>query len=315
MNEIRTLVLKDFETEKHGTLGEVPLSYELAGLPLGRGPVVLVNHALTGNSSVAGPDGWWADLIGPGKAIATEAYTILAFNIPGNCYESAPLPRHDLFTVKDVARLFILGVEALGIRKLRAVIGASLGGGIVWQMAVLSPDLAELYLPIATHYKADAWLLAQTRVQELLLSGAHPLHDARIHGMLCYRTPESLDRRFGDDTTADGTPKIVDWLEFHGRRLGERFALEAYKVMTYLTGQIHAADSPEELRPLARKVSLISIDSDLLFPHALTEDLARTLGAKHYTIHSIHGHDAFLMEYAQISEIVKEILSSTETGA
>ena len=310
MKELRFLSIKDFETEKHGTLPEVRLSYETAGPALGEAPVVLVNHALTGNSSVAGPDGWWADLIGPGKAIPTEDFTILAFNIPGNCYDGEPLPRHDLFTVRDVARLFILGIESLGIRKLFAVMGASLGGGLVWQMAVLKPELSERYIPIATHYKADDWLLAQTLVQSILLSGPHPLHDARIHGMLCYRTPESLDKRFRNEVKEDGTPKIIDWLDFHGRRLEERFELEAYKVMTYLTGEIHAADTPEELKPLRDKVSLVSIDSDLLFPHALTEELARELGCPHYTIHSIHGHDAFLMEYLQLSEIVRGIFRS-----
>ena len=309
MSTPSTLILKNFVTEKGEVIDEAALSYEVAGRPLGEAPVVLVNHALTGNSSVAGPDGWWADLIGPGKAIATEDFTILSFNIPGNCYFSDPIERFDLYTLGDVARLFVLGIEALGIRKLHTVIGASLGGGLVWHIAALRPDLSERFIPIATHYKADDWLLAQTLVQKILLQGAHPLHDARIHGMLCYRTPQSLDERFRNEMKEDGTPKITDWLLFHGRRLEERFALEAYKVMTYLTEQIHAADSPETFLYIRDKIFLISIDSDLLFPHYLSEDLARELGSRHYTIHSIHGHDAFLMEYAQLSEIITKIFA------
>ena len=301
------LTISDFCTERGETLPEVSLSYELSGRPLGAAPVVLVNHALTGNSSVAGPDGWWADLIGPGKAIPTEEYTILCFNIPGNCYHSEPLPRHDLFTLGDVARLFLEGLRLLGISRLHSVIGASLGGGLVWHLAALAPDLSDRFIPIACHYKADDWLLAQTLVQQLLLDGPRPLRDARIHGMLCYRTPQSLDVRFRGESKEDGTPKITDWLRFHGRRLEERFELEAYKVMTCLTSQIHAADDPSVFAPIRDKLFLVNIDSDLLFPAFLTEELAGVLGARRYVIHSIHGHDAFLMEYEQLSAIVREI--------
>ena len=81
------IIIKDFITENKSKNSEIKLSYQLFGLPLGEAPIVLVNHALTGNSHVAGEDGWWKDLIGHDKVIDTKIYTVLAFNIPGNGYD------------------------------------------------------------------------------------------------------------------------------------------------------------------------------------------------------------------------------------
>lgn len=303
------LHIPHFVTHKGVELPEVELSYELAGQPLGEAPIVLVCHALTGNSSVAGPDGWWASLIGEGQAIDTARYTILSFNIPGNCYDGRVLYAYDTFDVKDVARLFVEGVKLLGISELEIVIGASLGGGLVWQIGLLIPNQCRHLIPVASHYKANDWLLAQTEVQRLLLEGPAPLEHARIHGMLCYRTPRSLDDRFGGARLEDGTPKVLDWLHYHGRVLADRFQLHAYQVMTYLTSTICAAEDVQELLPLREKVRIVSIDSDLLFPHYLAEETTTALGASLYTIHSEHGHDAFLMAYDQLSHIINEILS------
>ncbi|MDD7438346.1 MAG: alpha/beta fold hydrolase [Bacteroidales bacterium] len=298
-----------FVTHKGVELSEVELSYELAGRPLGEAPIVLVCHALTGNSSVAGPNGWWASLIGEGEAIDTNRYTILSFNIPGNCYDGRALYEFDTFDVRDVARLFVGGIEQLGIKELEVVIGASLGGGLVWQIGTIIPNRCRHLIPIASHYRANDWLLAQTEVQRLLLEGPAPLEHARIHGMLCYRTPRSLDHRFGGAKLEDGTPKVLDWLHYHGRVLSERFQLHAYRVMTYLTSSIAVAEDAQGLRPLRDKVHIVSIDSDLLFPHYLAVETAETMGASLHTIYSEHGHDAFLMAYDQLSKIIKEILA------
>lgn len=303
------LHISQFTTHRGIELQEVELSYELAGQPLGKAPIVLVCHALTGHSSVAGPEGWWASLIGEGKAIDTERYTILSFNIPGNCYDGRVLYDIDAFDLEDVAKLIVEGLSLLSITHLEIVIGASLGGALVWQIGVLVPDMCRHIIPIATHYRAHDWLLAQTEVQRLLLEGAVPLEYARIHGMLCYRTPKSLNDRFGAARLPNGTPKVLDWLHYHGRVLSERFQLHAYRVMTYLTSTIGVAESVEELTHLREKLSIISIDSDLLFPHYLAEETAEALGAPLHTIYSEHGHDAFLMEYDQLSEIITEILN------
>lgn len=312
---LEKIQLPTYRSEK-GVISDVILSYQIAGPAIGTAPIVMVCHALTGNSSVAGPNGWWAQLIGEDQAIDTRHYSILCFDIPGNGYSGEPESEPDRFGLKDVARLFLRGLESLGIHHLHAIIGASMGGALVWQIAALAPTLADLIFPIATDYRASDWLLAQTEVQRLLLdSSPHPLRDARLHAMLCYRTPESLSARFGGALVPDtDTPRVLDWLRYHGRALEERFLLSAYRTMTFLTADIHVADSPEGLAHIQSEIHLVSIDSDFLFPHFTAQRTARELSALGkdvtlHTIYSIHGHDAFLMEYEQLNVIMSPYFS------
>ena len=86
-SDLKHITLSDFKTESKAFYKTINLSYQTFGKPLGTAPVVLVNHALTGNSNVAGKDGWWKALIGKNKVIDTNVYTVLAFNIPGNGYD------------------------------------------------------------------------------------------------------------------------------------------------------------------------------------------------------------------------------------
>ena len=87
MSQLKQIKINDFKLEKGVSCEEIVLSYQVFGKALHSAPIVLVNHALTGNSHVAGADGWWNDLVGEGKTIDTQKYTVLAFNIPGNGYD------------------------------------------------------------------------------------------------------------------------------------------------------------------------------------------------------------------------------------
>ena len=306
------VTLSDFRNWRGESIPSLTLTYQVAGPALGTAPIVLVCHALTGNSAVAGPEGWWAKLIGPGQTIDTASYTILSIDIPGNEYAgSAPLDDPSLLSVRDVARLWLLVLRELRVDHLYALIGPSLGGGIAWQIAVLEPTLAEHIFPIATDYKASDWLLAQTEVQRLILDHSdRPIHDARVHAMLTYRTPESLIGRFEGETTDSGLPRVLDWLDYHGRTLEGRFSLSAYRVMTFLTSTIHAAESEKELTRIASDIHLVAIDSDRLFPYFIARETIEGLRcsgkarAELHTIVSDHGHDAFLIEYDQLCRIM-----------
>lgn len=297
-------------THRGEELRDFPLSYEVAGPSLGSAPIVLVCHALTGNSHVA-EDGWWSSLIARGGTIDTERYSVLAFNIPGNAYDGVETDEPKRFDVRDVAQLFLEGLRVLGVGELHSLIGASLGGGIAWTMARLAPRLAKQLIPVATDYISNDWLLAQTLVQERILAqSTKPIEDARIHAMLCYRTPESLNERFGNRSTrVAGKYDIVSWLEYHGETLERRFRLSAYLVMTYLTGQIRAAERVEDLAGIESDIHIVSITTDLLFPHSRALSTYRELSKYKKNIsleviNSIHGHDAFLMEYPQLCTLL-----------
>ena len=290
----------------------IPLSYQLFGQDLHSAPIVLINHALTGNSTVAGERGWWKTLVGDGKIIDTNKYTIVCFNIPGNGYDDFYVEKIDHCSTKDVANFFIQGLDYLGIEKLYALVGGSIGGAIGWEMLSQRPDLAEYFIPIATDYKTSDWLHSQCLVQQFLLeSSVKPMERARIHAMLCYRTPESLNFRFKNEIDAE--KKILkshDWLNYHGKSLTERFSFQAYKLMNKLLMSIDVNEA--DLEEINAEIHLIAIDTDLFFPAfemQHTHDILskRDRNVFYHEIKSIHGHDAFLMEYEQLNSILKPL--------
>lgn len=291
----------------------IPLSYQLFGKDLFTAPIVLVNHALTGNSNVSGEQGWWKQLIGENEVIDTNKYTVLCFNIPGNGYDDFLIDEYENFTSSDIANIFLRGLEILNINSLHAIIGGSLGGGIAWEMLVKQPQLAEIFIPIACDFKTHDWLHAQCLVQKFLLNqNDEPLQKARIHAMLCYRTPQSLNDRFQNKYNQEKQSlESEDWLVYHGNALNERFSLKSYKLMNHLLMNLNAEES--KLEEINARMHMISVDTDLFFPASeirmCFEKLNKTReNVFYHEIKSIHGHDAFLMEYKQLNNIIKNIL-------
>ena len=195
------------------------LSYQNFGQDINQFPVVVVNHSLTGNSNVSGQNGWWKDLIGKNKLIDTDRFAVLAFNIPGNCFGKEKNEFLDDLILGDVAKAFNKAISQLGINSVHSLIGGSVGGGLVWEMGALNPELFENLIPIAANYKSSDWLLANTYLQSKLLeNSSDPIVDARIHAMLTYRNPLSLNKKFQNET--DGfSRKVTNWLDFHGDTL------------------------------------------------------------------------------------------------
>lgn len=293
----------------------IPLSYQLFGKDLFSAPIILVNHALTGNSNVSGEKGWWKQLIGEHQVIDTDQYTVLCFNIPGNGFDDFFIDECEDFTPSDIANIFLKGLEILNIKSLHAIIGGSLGGGIGWEMLVKKPHLAEIFIPVACDFKTHDWLHAQCLVQKFLLNRHdEPLQKARIHAMLCYRTPESLNSRFQNRYSEEKQRlESEDWLVYHGKALNERFSLKSYKLMNHLLMNINANE--EHLEKIQARMHMISVDTDLFFPASEIRMCFEKLKEKnkdvfYHEITSVHGHDAFLMEYKQLNTIIKNILKN-----
>ena len=302
---------------------EINLSYQLFGKPLGEAPIILVNHALTGNSHVAGENGWWKELIGANKIIDTNAFTILSFNIPGNGYDGFVVDNYKDFVARDVAQLFLQGLAQLEIKQLFAIIGGSLGGGIAWEMAVLSPDITTHLIPIASDWKSTDWLIANCQIQEQFLNNSsNPVHDARMHAMLCYRTPESFKERFQRTKNEDLEMfNVESWLLHHGKKLQERFQLSAYKLMNQLLKTIDVTKDRQAnfkvLDTIKAKIHIIGVDSDLFFTADENRETQKQLALTHpnvtyHEINSVHGHDAFLIEYKQLEKIIQGIFKPEE---
>ena len=317
-NKVNQIQIQNFITESGTHFPMINLTYQNFGQSLHTAPVVLVNHALTGNSQVIGEQGWWNDLIGESKTIDTHKYTVLAFNVPGNGYDGFLLENYQDFTARDIAKLFNQGIEKLQIKQLFAIIGGSVGGGIAWEMTALAPTITQHLIPIATDWKSTDWLIANCFLQEQILNNSSkPIEDARIHAMLCYRTPESFSSKFQRTTNEElDVFNVESWLAHHGNKLQKRFQLSAYKMMNQLLKTIDITRGRESFVAVASKIEatihIIGIDSDLFFTanenRATYEELKKYKeNVSYQEIVSIHGHDAFLIEYQQLDNLLATI--------
>ncbi len=314
-NKIITITIPHFTTESGAIYNSLNLSYQVFGLALSTAPVVLVNHALTGNSQVTGEKGWWSAIIGDHKIIDTRKYTVLAFNIPGNGFDKDLMANYLDFNARDIARLFLKGIESLGIQQLYAIIGGSIGGGIAWEMIALQPEITQHLIPIATDWKSTDWMIANCFAQERILqNSSKPIEDARIQAMLLYRTPASFKAKFNRSLQEDlAVFNIESWLAHHGKKLQERYQLAAYKMMNQILKTIDITRNSDGFSEFASNIKatihIIAIDSDLFF--TANENQETYLELKKYhkkvaysEIVSPHGHDAFLIEYQQLEKIL-----------
>ena len=318
MLEIRTISIKNFKTHSGAIYPKINLYYQQFGRQIGKAPIVLVNHSLTGDANLTGDGGWWTEIIGKGKIIDTDKYTILGFNIPGNGVKGQIFNKPEDFHTGDIASLFLLGLSNLKIKKLYALIGGSIGGGIAWEMAAISKDITKFLVPVAADWKANDWIIANTFLQKRIIENSkQPLQDARIHAMLTYRTPQSFENRFGRTLNKEqGIFNIESWLIYHGEKLQKRFQLKAYVMMNHLLSSINIEREGEIalniIKNIKSEIHMVAIDSDLFFTPI--EDQKTFNSCKkvkkniyYHEIKSLHGHDAFLIESQSMEKILSKI--------
>jgi homoserine O-acetyltransferase len=324
MNELLEKIhFSDFVLESNKKIS-FPLYYQTFGQPIGHAPVVLVNHALTGNSQLMGKNGWWNDLVGENKTIDTDFFTIIAFNIPGNGFdgnlENLIHNPQDL-TIRDVARIFWEGLFYLKINHLFTVIGGSLGGAIAWEMAVQQPDKIQNLIPIATDWKATDWVIANVLIQDQILNNSNnPIADARLHAMLLYRTPQSINQRF--QRKKNHKFEVEHWLNNHGSKLKNRFALSSYKLMNHLLKTHDITRNRNDFQSVTQyiqaNIHIVSVDTDWFFTADENRETYQSLNkfkenVFYHEIKSIHGHDAFLMEFNQLATFLSPIFKTQNT--
>jgi homoserine O-acetyltransferase/O-succinyltransferase len=267
-----------FDLEAGGYLPSVRVAYETWGTLNAAGSnAVLVLHALTGDSHVtgeAGPghvtDGWWAEMVGPGKPIDTDRYFVVAPNALGGCQgttgpsstaqDGRPWGgRFPYITTRDQVAVEIALTRELGILSWELVIGASMGGLRVLEWALLGPEagievrhLGAIATTAQTGGDQIAWAhpqLAAIRVDPRFRDGDYydaaaddgphnGLGIARQIAHTTYRTGYELDLRFGrlpqggEDPFAGGRFAVQSYLEHHGDKLARRFDANSYVVLT-----------------------------------------------------------------------------------
>ena len=342
-------------------LKDVNIRYETAGtLNADASNAVLVTHALSGDAHVCGrhtPEdkkpGWWDEMIGPGKAVDTNKYFVICSNVIGGCSGSTGPQSIDpdtgkpynmnfpVITVADMVRAQKRLVEHLGIKKLLAVLGGSMGGMQVLQWAVDYPDAMDCFIPIATAscftpqniafdwvareaIKADPnWKNGDYTPDAVPVRG---LAAARMLAHITYLSEESMGRKFGRtlqnkaelDFAFDFDFAVESYLQYQGQRFVERFDANSYFYITRATDYFDVTsktggDLVKAFANVKAAALVVAFSSDWLFPTEQSKRITDALlqNGKEVTfceVKSGYGHDAFLLEVDTLGRMVRDFL-------
>ncbi len=344
-------------------LKEVNIRFETAGsLNEARDNAVLVTHALTGDAHVCGKhspedkkSGWWDDMIGPGKMVDTNKYFVICSNVIGGCSGSTGPQSIDpdtgkpynmnfpVITVADMVRAQKQLVDHLGIKKLLAVLGGSMGGMQVLQWAVDYPDMMKTIIPIATACQyspqniAFDWVAREAIKADPNWKGGNysdesvperGLAAARMLAHITYLSEESMSRKFGRslqnkdvdhyEYDFDFDFAVESYLQYQGRRFVERFDANSYFYITRATDYFDltaktAGDLNEALKNVNAAFLVVSFSSDWLFPTCQSKRIVDALlknrkEVSFCEIKSGYGHDAFLLEVGTLGRMVRDFL-------
>jgi homoserine O-acetyltransferase len=352
-----------FPLESGALLSPVTLAYETYGrLNAQRSNAILICHALSGGAHAAGyltaddsQPGWWDDCIGPGKAFDTDRYFVICSNVLGSCYGSsgpssvdpatgAPYGlRFPVVTIGDMVRAQVKLLDHLGIDRLLAVAGGSMGGMQVLEWAAHHPERVRAAIPIATTARHSPMLIAFSEVGRQAVyadpawnnggyyaNGKRPdagLSVARMVGHITYLSEQSMHEKFG--RRLQGRERygyefqtefeIESYLKHNGDKFTRRFDANSYlyvtKALDYfdLAGQ-HGGSLAAAFENTADTAFLvISFTSDWLYPSYHSKELVKALTAAgcdvtYLDIESSWGHDAFLVEVETMTRLLGSFL-------
>ncbi|MEP6789286.1 MAG: homoserine O-acetyltransferase [Acidobacteriota bacterium] len=328
MFEIDFTINEPFQLESGEVLPEVKLRATIYGkLNPVRSNAILVFHALTGSSRVGD---WWNGIVGDGCALDTSEYAFVCVNYVGSCYGStsastlkkrrakrgkSELP---IVTLRDIVRSNTLLFDHLGIKRFRAVIGASVGGMLALQFAVDHPERADKCISIAAT-PLSAMGLALNHLQRQAVR-QNDLEMARKIAVISYKSPRLFDTRFGRKHNRNGeNPASVrddrfdigGYLDHQGDALRDRFEIESYDLIAKAMDLFDL--TVNDIRKIKNRVALVGISSDWLFPAADVRELRNRMvrggvDAEYHEIDSDDGHDAFLSDVEKTSLVLREIL-------
>jgi homoserine O-acetyltransferase len=354
--------------EEGGCLPSVRVAFETYGtLSPAADNAVLICHALSGDSHVARHDeddspGWWELVVGPGKAIDTDRYFVICPNLLGGCRGTtgpnsihpetgrpygAEFPR---ITVSDMVNVQRLLIEHLGIRRLRAVVGGSLGGQLALTWATQLPDLVAGTIALATSPRLTSQAMAFDVVGRNAITRDPAFQDgqyygngpgpsvglsiARMLGHITYLSREAMIEKFDAQrlqprqvqTQFETRFSVGSYLAYQGDKFVERFDANSYVTLTLAIDHFDFGDAKEELRQSLSTSQcrwlLMSFSSDWLFPPFQSEKMVNALIAEnkpvsYCCVKSNCGHDAFLLadELPIYGEMIRAFLANLDGGA
>ena len=320
-----TITFRDVVLERGDRLERVDVRYRLEGtINAARDNVVLVVHALTGTTHAID---WWKGVIGADAAIDPTRHAVLCANLLGGC-DGTTGPSSENpdalppFSTRDQAALLARLLDALDVGAPLLVCGGSLGGMVTLEFAASFParvrSAVVLAAPAAQTAQGIAWNAIMRRA--IALGGAREgLALARMVGMLSYRTPDGLERRFGRSRSEHGTFQVQDWLDVHGEKLVARFDAASYRAL------IDAMDEHDvgrdrgglsaALSAVGDRLIGVGIPGDLLYPADCVREWTTAANGTYVELPSIHGHDAFLLEVDRVSAVIAKAVADSDARA
>jgi homoserine O-acetyltransferase len=360
--EANTVRFDSLSLDCGAALRPVEVAYETYGaLNAARSNAILVLHAFSGDAHAAGishetgKPGWWDNMIGPGKAFDTDRYFVICSNVLGGCRgTTGPASVNPetgcpygmtfpVITVGDMVRLQKMLIESLGIRRLLAVTGGSMGGMQALQWAVDYPEQVVAAIPIAATARHSAQQIAFNEVGRQAIMAdpdwnggdyygkqppARGLAVARMVGHITYMSDESMREKFGRrlrDRENFGFGFDVDfevesYLRYRGSQFVNRFDANSYlyitKAMDYFDLTSGQGSIAAALEPVRSRFLVISFSSDWLYPSYQSQEMVRALRGRnrdvaYVELQSNYGHDSFLVDVAEQSALVAGFLAST----
>jgi homoserine O-acetyltransferase/O-succinyltransferase len=334
------------ELESGIVLLDVDVAYETYGtLNKDRSNAILALHAFSGDAHAGGDGGWWESMIGPGKAFDTDRYFVICSNVLGGCKGTtgpasinAVTRRHwgmsfPVISITDMVRLQKMLIDSLGIEKLLAVAGGSMGGMQALEWAVAYPDSVAAAIPIATTTRHSAQQIAFNEVGRQAImadldwnSGdyynsrppARGLSVARMVGHITYMSDDSMRKKFGRRLRSPDQFEVESYLSYQGSKFVDRFDANSY---IYITRAMDDFDLPQRgalstLFGSGTRFLVISFTSDWLYPPYQSLEIVSALRSRncdvaYCNLESRYGHDAFLVEVEEQTQLVRGFLNST----
>lgn len=323
-----------FLLESGEELPELRVAYMTWGtLNPERTNVIWICHALTGSADAAD---WWSGLVGEGKLFDPTHYFIVCANVLGSNYGSTnPLsinphtgqPYYHTFptiTIRDIVKSFDLLREYLKINEIDTCVGGSLGGQQALEFAILRPTLIKKLILMATNAVMSPWGIAFNESQRMAIAcdptwkenrpdaGLTGMKTARAIALLSYRNYETYaltQQRNREGLKEDF--RASTYQRYQGEKIAQRFNAFSYNVLTRVMDTHDVSRGRDgivrTLQQIKARTLIVAISSDVLFPPAEQQGLARYIpGAKYIEINSLYGHDGFLIENEAIKQAIQD---------
>lgn len=347
-----------------GLLEDAVLAYETYGsLDETRSNAILVCHALTGDQYLASPHpvtgkpGWWTRMVGPGRPIDTDRYFVICANVIGSCMGStgpaslapdgrAYGARFPVITIRDMVRALVGLLEGLGIARLHAVVGGSMGGMQALSLAANWPERAARVLVIASTSRHSAQNIAFHELgRQAIMADPHwnggdyytgkppaaGLAVARMAAHITYLSESALTAKFGRNLQdrPDGSKgaksfafeadfQVESYLRHQGSGFTRRFDANSYLYITRAMDYFDLADEhgghlAAAFGGTAARFCLVSFDSDWLYPTAESRHLVHALNAAGAAVSFVElsapfGHDSFLLDVPALDRVARGFL-------